>query len=105
MVSTGGAASALAVTPPPAVPAATGVPLSLVNVHTWPLEVPHNSDRWVSPAGGVKTVVADDLSVQIDKTQLSSLGTVTVGVVCVVRVTVSFAAAKMLTGLVALVPR
>src|SRR4051812_45477776 len=70
----------------------------------WPPPVPTADERTVSPAGAVSAVAVVDLSAQSDTTQLPSAGTTTRGVVCAVRVTVSWSTTKALTGPDASVP-
>jgi hypothetical protein len=73
------AASVVAVNPP-ALPTATGPPLSASNDEIRPPPEPITSERDVTAAGGTQSVVADDLSDQYDTSHDPASGTDTVGV-------------------------
>src|SRR3954447_6399793 len=105
IVSTVPAAFAVAVSPPTVAPWFTGAPPSVASAQTCPPPAPHAAARCVSPAGGVRAVVVEDFSVHKDTTQLPSVGTVTVGVVCDVPLTVSFFSPAAVTGFVVSGPR
>jgi hypothetical protein len=89
---------------PPAVPEATGDPLSASSALMYPLPEPMVSSREVTPPGGTQSVVVEDLSAQYDSSHWPEPETFTVGVVCDTSLTVSARVATVASGAVGEVP-
>ena len=89
---------------PPAVPAATGPPLSAVNELIRPDPVPICVSRGVTPLGADHAVTTEDFTTHDDTSQSLDAGTATVGVVALVALTFVVARANPATGVVGSTP-